>query len=63
MRGRRGELRPRGAHVMLMGRPAALKEGVTLRRALTFERAGAANVVVRILAAGATGPGVRRSTM
>ncbi len=48
---------------MLMGRSAALKEGGTLRCALTFERAGATNVVERIPAAGATGPGVKRSTM
>ncbi len=48
---------------MLMGRSAALKEGGTLRCALTFERDGATNVVVRILAAGAMGPGVKRSTM
>ena len=59
----RAELRPSGAHVMLMGRSAALKEGGTLRCALTFERAGATNVVVRILAAGAMGPSVKRSTM
>ena len=48
---------------MLMGRSAALKEGGTLRCALTLERAGATNFVVRILAAGAMGPGVKRSTM
>ena len=49
-------LRPGGLHVMLMGLEAPLAEGETFPLTLTFERAGAVEVEVRIQGIGAMEP-------
>ena len=47
-------MRPGGAHLMLMGLSAPLKEGDTLPLTLTFERAGQVSVAATIAGIGAT---------
>ena len=49
-------LKPGGFHVMLMGLAAPLVEGTTFPMVLTFEKAGAVEVIVEVLGVGARGP-------
>jgi len=49
-------LKPGGFHVMLMGLAAPLVEGATFPMVLTFEKAGAVEVIVDVLGVGARGP-------
>jgi hypothetical protein len=51
------ELKPGGLHVMFLGLRAPLVEGTSFPLTLTFEKAGATTVEVRVVAAGAMGPG------
>ena len=50
------EMRPGGAHIMLMGLNAPLKEGETIAVALDFEKAGRVNVSAKVEALGSDGP-------
>ncbi|MDN3567784.1 copper chaperone PCu(A)C [Paeniroseomonas aquatica] len=49
-------LRPGGLHVMLIGLTAALVQGGEVPLTLRFERAGEAQVMLHVMAAGARGP-------
>ena len=49
-------LKPGGYHLMLMGLKQPLKAGDNLALTLTFEKAGAQQVIAKIGAAGAMGP-------
>lgn len=50
------DMRPGGAHVMLMGLAAPLKQGGSIPLTLSFERAGNVVVTVPVLPIGADGP-------
>lgn len=50
-------LAPGGLHIMLMRLAAPLKRGTAFPLTLTFARAGAVEVTVRVLGPGARGPG------
>ncbi len=50
-------MRPGGTHVMLMGMKRELSEGERFAVTLRFERAGEVEVMVRVMAPGASGPG------
>jgi copper(I)-binding protein len=54
--GRRLDMRPGGAHLMLMGLSAPLVEGDSVRMALTFEHAGKLTVQLKVAAIGAEEP-------
>lgn len=49
-------LQPGGFHIMLMGLEAPLEAGTAFPLTLSFERAGAIEVEIRVENAGATGP-------
>lgn len=51
------ELKPGGLHIMLMKLHQPLREGTFFSLTLTFERAGALELTVPVLAIGASGPG------
>jgi copper(I)-binding protein len=50
------EMKPGGAHIMLMGLTAPLKEGATVPLTLSFEGAGDVEVSVPVLPIGSDGP-------
>lgn len=51
------ELKPGGYHIMFVGLKQPLKEGDTIKGALTFEKAGAVPVVFKVQAMGASNAG------
>lgn len=57
------QLKPGGLHVMFMGLNEPLREGQTFDLELTFEKAGAVTVPVRVLAPGAMGTGMTHDSM
>ena len=50
------EMRPGGAHIMLVGLNAPLKEGETIAVALEFEKAGRVNISAKVEPLGSDGP-------
>lgn len=50
------EMKPGGAHIMLIGLSAPLKEGETVQLTLVFEKAGPIDVVAKIASIGAGNP-------
>jgi len=55
--GQEVQFRPGGLHIMLIGLTAPLRQGEQVPVTLVFERAGEVEVLLRIEAAGARGPG------
>jgi len=53
-------MQPGGTHIMLMGMTRELSEGDRFALTLRFERAGEVEVVARVMAPGASGPGEHR---
>ena len=53
------QLKPGGFHLMLVGLRRPLREGQSIRIALTFEQAGTVEVDATVEKAGAPGPGKR----
>lgn len=54
--GRKVVLGPGGAHIMLVGLKGPLRQGQSFPLTLHFKKAGASEVAVTVLKAGATGP-------